>query len=231
MARAIRDFDWGTTPLGPISGWPVSLRTTVGMLLNAPTPMVLLWGVEGVLIYNDGYARFAGRRHPELLGMGAREGWPEIADFNDLNIRRGLAGEAWSLRDQQLDLDRQGIIEPVWLDLDYAPVPDDTGASGGVLVLVTETTARREAEQKRVLAAERLDMALSAGSGIGAWDWDVVSDRVTSDARFARLYGADLGVLRRHSPGGSARPSGADRRSNGAGRLLPGGIPPDWSRR
>jgi signal transduction histidine kinase len=191
MARAIRDFDWGTTPLGPITDWPVSLRTAVGMLLNAPTPMVLLWGVEGVLIYNEGYARFAGRRHPELLGMGAREGWPEIADFNDLNIRRGLAGEAWSLRDQQLDLDRQGIIEPVWLDLDYAPVPDDTGASGGVLVLVTETTARREAEQKRVLAAERLDMALSAGSGIGAWDWDVVSDRVTSDARFARLYGVD----------------------------------------
>lgn len=191
MARAIRAFDWSSTPLGPLTGWSASLRTAVGLLVSAPTPMVLLWGHEGTLIYNDGYARFAGRRHPDLLGMGAREGWPEIADFNDLNIRRGLAGESWSLRDQQLELDRQGIVEPVWLDLDYAPVPDDTCAPGGVLVLVTETTGRRDAEEKRRVAAERLDMALSAGSGIGAWDWDVVADRVTSDARFARLYGVD----------------------------------------
>ncbi|MBL0968163.1 MAG: PAS domain-containing protein [Brevundimonas sp.] len=191
MARAVRAFDWSMTPLGPIAGWPVSLKTTVGMLLSAPNPMVLLWGQEGVLIYNDGYARFAGRRHPELLGMGAREGWPEIADFNDLNIRRGLGGESWSLRDQELLLDRKGVPEPAWMDLDYTPVPDDSGAPGGVLVLVTETTERRVAEQTRTLAAERLDMALSAGSGIGAWDWDVVADRVTSDARFARLYGVD----------------------------------------
>lgn len=191
MARAVRAFDWSATPLGPIADWPVSLKTTVGMLLGAPNPMVLLWGQEGVLIYNDGYARFAGRRHPELLGMGAREGWPEIADFNDLNIRRGLGGESWSLRDQELLLDRKGVPESAWMDLDYTPVPDDSGAPGGVLVLVTETTERREAETRRTLAAERLDMALSAGSGIGAWDWDVVADRVTSDARFARLYGVD----------------------------------------
>jgi PAS domain S-box-containing protein len=191
MARAIREHDWSSTPLGPIGDWPISLRTAVGYLTASSVPMVLLWGQEGVLIYNDGYARFAGRRHPELLGMGAREGWPEIADFNDGNIRRGLAGEAWSLRDQELVLDRRGAPEAGWMDLDYTPVPQDDGTPGGVMVLVTETTERRIAEERLRAAVERLDLALSAGGGIGAWDWDVPADLVVADPRFSKLYGVD----------------------------------------
>ena len=189
MAERIRAFDWSRTPLGPIESWPQSLRTAVGMLVAAPNPMVLMWGQAGVLIYNDGYARFAGRRHPELLGQGAREGWPEIADFNDANIRRGLNGESWSLKNQELALDRAGTPEPVWMELDYVPVPDESGAPAGLMVFVTETTERVRAEEQQRKAAGRLDLALSAGSGIGAWDWDVTTDRVTADARFAKLYG------------------------------------------
>ncbi|WP_420470855.1 ATP-binding protein [Brevundimonas sp. FT23042] len=192
MARRIRAFDWSHTPIGPIEGWPQSLLTAVGMLIAAPNPMVLLWGTSGVLIYNDGYARFAGRRHPELLGMGAREGWPEIADFNDSNIRRGLAGESWSLRDQELVLDRAGLPEPGWMDLDYVPVPDETGQPAGVMVFVTETTDRILAERRRDDADARLQLALSAGRGIGAWDWDLANDLVRADERFARLYGVDI---------------------------------------
>jgi PAS domain S-box-containing protein len=37
----------------------------------------------------------------------------------------------------------------------------------------------------------RLQIALSAGRGIGTWDWDVKNDRVFADARFAQLYGVD----------------------------------------
>ena len=35
------------------------------------------------MIYNDGYSGFAGGRHPQLFGSKVREGWPEVADFND----------------------------------------------------------------------------------------------------------------------------------------------------
>ncbi|KQR88172.1 diguanylate cyclase [Sphingomonas sp. Leaf343] len=38
---------------------------------------------------------------------------------------------------------------------------------------------------------ERLQEALTAGSGIGTWDWDVPNDRVYADGRFAELYGVD----------------------------------------
>ncbi|MFC5342710.1 PAS domain S-box protein [Brevundimonas staleyi] len=200
MAGRVRALDWSSTPLGPLDAWPQSLKTIVGMLLAAPNPMVLLWGAEGVLIYNDGYARFAGQRHPALLGMGAREGWPEIADFNDGNIRRGLAGESWSLRDQELELDRKGQPEPVWMDLDYAPVPDETGRPAGVMCFVTETTDRVQADRLTRQTNERLQLALSAGRGVGTWDWDIVTDRVVADQRFAELYGVDPMLARRGAP-------------------------------
>jgi hypothetical protein len=35
---------------------------------------------------------FAGARHPQLLGSKVREGWPEVADFNDNVMKVGLAG-------------------------------------------------------------------------------------------------------------------------------------------
>ena len=44
------------------------------------------------MIYNDAYSGFAGGRHPELLGSKVREGWPEVADFNDHVMKVGLSG-------------------------------------------------------------------------------------------------------------------------------------------
>ena len=44
------------------------------------------------MIYNDGYSGFAGGRHPDLFGSKVREGWPEVADFNDNIMKVGLAG-------------------------------------------------------------------------------------------------------------------------------------------
>lgn len=200
MARLIRDHDWSTTPLGARSAWPHSLTTIVGMMIAAPNPMVLLWGSSGILLYNDGYARFAGNRHPSLLGMGAREGWPEIADFNDANIRRGLAGQSWSLEQQELVLDRGAGPESAWLDLHYAPVPDESGQPAGVMVFVAEITERIRLAAQEAEAVERLEMALSAGRGVGAWDWDITANLVRADERFARLYGVDPVVARQGAP-------------------------------
>ena len=68
MPRLIADHDWSAT-LGPIEDWPVSLKTTVGLLINSPVPIVLLWGADGVMIYNDAYSVFAGGRASASTGQ------------------------------------------------------------------------------------------------------------------------------------------------------------------
>jgi PAS domain S-box-containing protein len=138
----IRGHDWARTPIGPISGWPQSLKTTVGLMLRSPIPMVLLWGEHGVMIYNDPYSIFAAGRHPRLLGSNVLEGWPEVADFNAHVMQVGMAGGTLSFRDQELTLYRNGTPEQVWMNLDYSPVIDESGQPGGVLAIVVETTNR-----------------------------------------------------------------------------------------
>ncbi|KFG67276.1 PAS domain S-box protein [Microvirga sp. BSC39] len=138
----IRGYDWAGTPIGPISGWPQSLKTTVGLMLRSPIPMVLLWGEHGVMIYNDPYSVFAAGRHPRLLGSNVLEGWPEVAEFNAHVMQVGMAGGTLSFRDQELTLYRNGAPEQVWMNLDYSPVIDESGQPGGVLAIVVETTDR-----------------------------------------------------------------------------------------
>lgn len=189
MVRLADNFRWDSTELGPISSWPEALRASVRLMMVSEVPMVMLAGAhEGVLIYNSGYAQFAGDRHPEIFGMPVLEAWPEIADFNREVMRRGFLGESWYLADQELVLNRTGRFEPVWLNLNYSPVLDETGTPLGVVVLVVETTARVRAEMALAKSQEKLDMALTASGMVGTWDWDVGADLVTADERFARLF-------------------------------------------
>lgn len=150
MAALIGSHDWSAS-LGPPASWPQSLKTAVGMLICSPVPMVLLWGEDGIMIYNDAYSIFAGERHPQLLGSKVREGWPEVADFNDNVMKVGLSGGTLSYKDQELLLSRRGRPEQVWMNLDYSPVIDESGQPGGVIAIVVETTERVLAEKQRQL--------------------------------------------------------------------------------
>ena len=156
MARLIAAYDWSGS-LGPLSSWPASLKTTVGLMLNSPVPLVLLWGEDGIMLYNDGYSGFAGNRHPQLLGSKVREGWPEVADWNDNVMKVGLAGGTLTYKDQELTLNRRGQFEKGWMDLNYSPVLGDDGKPAGVIAIVQETTERVHADRRLAAERERLE--------------------------------------------------------------------------
>ncbi|MGZ8285191.1 MAG: PAS domain S-box protein [Allosphingosinicella sp.] len=151
----IRAYDWGGTPLGPLEDWPESLKTVVAFVVNSPVPIVTLWGPDGIMIYNDAYSIIAGARHPRLLGSKVREGWPEVAEFNDNVMKVGLAGGTLSYKDQELTLHRSGRPEQVWMNLDYSPVLDESGTPAGVIAIVVETTERVLAERRAALETQR----------------------------------------------------------------------------
>ena len=154
MARLILTHDWSTTLLGPLDGWPQSLRTVTALVVRSPLPIVMLWGPDGMMIYNAAYIAFAGARHPGLLGNKVCDGWPEVADFNANVMRVGLSGRTLSYKDQELPLHRHGRPEQVWMNLDYSPVSDETGRPAGVIAIVVETTARIRAERRQPLPAQ-----------------------------------------------------------------------------
>jgi PAS domain S-box-containing protein len=152
-SRIISDFNWAATPLGAIESWPPSLKASIAVILRSPVPIVTLWGEDGIMIYNDAYSQFAGQRHPQLFGSRVREGWPEVADFNDNVMKVGLAGGTLAYRDFELVLSRHGSPESAWLDLDYSPLLDESGQPAGVMAIVVEITEKIRAQ--RELSAER----------------------------------------------------------------------------
>jgi len=156
LAGLIRNFEWEKTSLGPPSGWPQAVNVTTSTILQSPVPIVTLWGDDGIMIYNDAYSVFAGGRHPQLLGSKVREGWAEIADFNDNVMKVGLAGGTLAYQDQELTLHRQGRPEQVFMNLDYSPIMDEDGRPCGVIAIVVETTAKVLAERWRQGEQDRL---------------------------------------------------------------------------
>ncbi|WP_018259909.1 GAF domain-containing hybrid sensor histidine kinase/response regulator [Methylobacterium sp. WSM2598] len=157
LGALVRAHDWAATPLGPLETWPQSLRTAVGIVLLSPVPIVMLWGEDGIMIYNDAYSVFAGGRHPQLLGSKVREGWPEVADFNDHVMKVGLSGGTLAYKNQELTLHRYGRPEQVWMDLDYSPILDERGRPAGVVAIVVETSERVRAERREAFLAGLAD--------------------------------------------------------------------------
>ncbi len=147
MAQAVAQFDWSSTPLGPIEQWPVSCKTAVSMILRAPMAITLLWGVDAILIFNDAYARIAGTKRSAGLGQSAFTIWPEVADFNRNVVKQVLAGESLSYRDQELILNRDDGPGKAFRDLDYSPVIDESGSPVAVLATVVETTGHKLASE------------------------------------------------------------------------------------
>lgn len=158
-AALVRSRDWSSTSLGPSASWPQALRGMVDMVLRSPVAMVLAWGEDRVLIYNDAYARIAGARHPAMLGQSVFLAWPEARAFNESVYAACDAGREQVFHDRHFLLERNGAPEDAWFDLYYAPVIDGDGRMGGVLTTVIETTARVQGERQRARQEEHLRQA------------------------------------------------------------------------
>jgi hypothetical protein len=73
MGARMRAFDWSATDLGPVEHWPQSLRACVRIVLGAGHPMLISWGPDYTMIYNDAYGVVVGNKHPgALVAVAAR---------------------------------------------------------------------------------------------------------------------------------------------------------------
>lgn len=194
MGRLIRGFDWSSTSLGPIAGWPAHLKSAVGLMLPAKAQIVLFWGPEFVALYNDTYVPTIGNKHPKALGQPARDNWSELwSDLEPLLRRVLTTGETVSAKDRPFYIERRGYPETAYFDISYSPVHDEAGNVDGVLCIVEETTQRIAAEQALARTEERLSYALQASGTIGTFDIDLRTGTVYSDARFATMFSVDPG--------------------------------------
>jgi PAS domain S-box-containing protein len=162
LSRLIQEHDWSQTPLGPLDGWPQSLKTSVSICLASRFPIVLYWGPERVVLYNDAYRAILGTKHPWALGQRCCDCWAEIWDtigpMLDSVVQTGEA--TWS-NDLLLVLHRYGYAEECYFSFSFSPVRVEAGAVGGIFTAVIETTENIIGERRlrtlRDLAARAVD--------------------------------------------------------------------------
>lgn len=100
----MRQWDWASTPLGPLESWSSPLKTMANLILTDPQPAVMFWGPKMVSLYNEPYKAILNLKHPRAMGEPYLRTWselykdPETAQFLDDIWTRGREhGEATQL--------------------------------------------------------------------------------------------------------------------------------------
>src|SRR5262245_16817412 len=190
MGKLVREMDWSKTPLGPIRSWPQSLRTAVSICLNSKFPMVIWWGAELTLIFNDSWRPILGEKRGRALGRPGREIWPEVWDVIGPMFESVMTtGQATWSDDGLLLINRYGYTEEAYFTWSYSPIRDESGNIGGVYTAVTETTARVIAERRMQTLRDLAACGAQAKEIIEACQ--VMAEALAANARdipFALLY-------------------------------------------
>lgn len=155
-ASLIDAVDWAATAVGPREGWPQSLRTALAIMGDSGFPMVVIWGREFVLFYNESYVPMLGEKHPWAMGRPLREVWPEIWDTIGPMLEGVLAeGVATFSEDLLLPLRRKGYLEECYFTFSFSPIAEGE-RPGGIFCAVVETT-RNVIAERRFRALARLE--------------------------------------------------------------------------
>jgi PAS domain S-box-containing protein len=163
-AGRMRDFDWDTTDLGPPQNWPENLRITVRICLTSRFPIVVWWGPNYTMFYNDAYISFLGRtKHPQWLGRSGKQCWQEIWPVIGPMLEGVWAtGQATWSQDLLLFLDRNLPQEEGYFTFSYSPILDNQNNVNGIFCACFETTEQvvstRRLETLRKLGVQTLEM-------------------------------------------------------------------------
>lgn len=167
MGAAALHFAWESTPLGPVSTWDQSLRQAARTCLSTQFPMMIAWGPELTVIYNDAYRDMLGT-HTRLTALGApmREVWEDAWDDIDPVLMDVMTTHhpSWSV-DAPRTMNRSGYTEETYFTFSYSPLYDDGGRVVGIMDIAAETTdqvvARRRLSTIDVLHVRLQDTAHS----------------------------------------------------------------------
>jgi len=146
-----------------------------------------------ILEVNDNFVRMSGYTRAELIGnshtlLNSGHHPPEFWANMWTTITRG---EPW--RGEVRNRAKDGTV--FWVDSVIAPFVGPDGTIEKLIGIARDITVSVEANQALASSRERLASILD-GANVGTWEWDMPTDEIEIDARFAALLGYELDELR-----------------------------------
>jgi two-component sensor histidine kinase len=165
MGALMRAHDWSTSPLGDPSTWPELLKSAVSTCLGTRFPMVVWWGPDLIMLYNDAWQPILGEtKHPGGLGRPGRDSWPETWPIVGQQFERALQGVASWSEDQLLASDRHGFLQECYFTYSHSPLKDGNSGVAGVLTTVIETTSRVLSERRMRVLRDLTNTTINAAN-------------------------------------------------------------------
>ncbi len=125
------------------------------------------------------------------LGGPARFVHPDDLQEQLARRDRVLRGETVEATSRHLRPDG----EVIWLETISRPIIDDvSGKIIGAIGAARDVTSRVQAENALIASEKRLELALR-GADLGVWDWNIKTNKVRMNRRWAEMLGWDLSEI------------------------------------
>jgi len=194
---ALADHDWSRAAIGDPDAWPLPLRLTIDIVLNTPLPMLVMWGREQVMLYNDAYVALAGGPLQPAPGGRVPAMQPSAWSWNPHAIEQAWSGTGSVCAGATLRLWRQDGVAEQTFDLYYTPLRDAAGEVQGILCTLAPpaASAASGARTLRMLVVEdNLDAQYLVCEMLRAFGHDVEAV-ASGEAALERLRDGAFEVL------------------------------------
>ncbi|TFW30095.1 response regulator [Duganella callida] len=212
--------DWSRTALGDSARWPDTLRLTVDLLLNSPQAMLLMWGPERIMVYNEAYAELVGPPSLRAPGGSVPAMQPAPWSWNAAALAAAREGSV-SYRSANLTVWHNGQLGQQPFDLYYTPVRV-AGETAGIMCTVAParlaSLADTDAPLRLLVVEDNADARYLVCETLRALGHDVEAvasaeeavpllsarpfDVLFTDVSLPGMSGVDLARLAlQHSPG------------------------------
>lgn len=196
MLRRLRAPYWR---FGTTANWPDEIRFSVRTILRSVSPMAVLIGQEGNVIYNDAARRVFGAHYEQSLGKPITEIFPHAAEFLKGALSACHKGRGVRFYDQPLKLFRNGKWETAWFSLSFTPILDERDNVLGAMVLCSEDSARVKTLKELRRSRKRMELALEAGSIVGTWDLEISTGEIILSSSLSQMFGLPESRQQRHA--------------------------------
>lgn len=197
----VRQFNWESSPCGPIATWPPELRQACEMAFASPDPVCVSWGIDYTLIYNHPYTEVVGDKHPRAFGRPIRENWQDHwPQYKEVFNKIRCTGKAVKHHNTLRHLRRDGYLEETYFDLTLIPIITADRSVAGLYTYVSDTT-RQVLSERRIQNLVKMSEVMATSTTLHEL-WRVFLDALPeceNDVHFAAIYSADV---ERHSSSG-----------------------------
>lgn len=190
----LETFDWANSKIGPRGAWPQSLKTTVSIVMAAPYPSVVWWGLEAVGIYNDAYVNIAGNKHPQIWGQPVKHVWSEVWDTVKASVRAAQQGTTKYHEEALVFLEKltsAHLPQECYLSWSHTPIRQESGTVGGFMTHCFDVTEKVIAKRRINCLSDVINSTILTTS-LSQFSNAVLAalgkEEYTTDVNFAALY-------------------------------------------